>query len=153
MHLKQPLTSSTAYLPRSLRTNPLFNSSFNLTPDYKFLKTFGCECWPFLRPYNTHKLNYRSKSCVFIGYSKEHQGYKCLHLTIGKVCIARNVLFNESSFSFSKYRQEPSTPLTTPPPNPAMFSLPSQPIHTSKSHNPLPHLLSPFPYTSQLVHH
>jgi hypothetical protein len=29
---------------------------FNISPDYKFLKIFGCECWPFLRPYNSNKL-------------------------------------------------------------------------------------------------
>jgi hypothetical protein len=23
---------------------------------YSFLRTFGCACWPNLRPYNTHKL-------------------------------------------------------------------------------------------------
>jgi hypothetical protein len=26
-------------------------------PDYKFLKTFGCECCPYLRPYNSHKFS------------------------------------------------------------------------------------------------
>ena len=139
---------TTTYLINRLPSKVTHNKSpfqllFNLTPDYKFLKTFGCECWHFLRPYNTRKLDYRSKSCVFIGYSKEHQGYKCLHLTTGKVYTAHHVVFNESSFPFSKYNQERPTPLTTPPPNPIMFSLPSQPIHTSKSHNPLPHLPSP----------
>jgi histone deacetylase 1/2 len=38
-------------------------------PDYSVLRTFGCACWPNMRPYNTHKLQFRSKRCVFLRYS------------------------------------------------------------------------------------
>jgi histone deacetylase 1/2 len=30
-------------------------------PDYNFLKTFGCACWPNMRPYNDRKLEFHSK--------------------------------------------------------------------------------------------
>lgn len=30
-------------------------------PDYSFLKTFSCLCFPYLRPYNKHKFDFRSK--------------------------------------------------------------------------------------------
>ncbi|KAL4588858.1 hypothetical protein LXL04_001755 [Taraxacum kok-saghyz] len=33
---------------------------YHKVPDYNFLKTFGCLCYPFLRPYNKHKLDFRS---------------------------------------------------------------------------------------------
>ena len=29
---------------------------FHQTPDYSSLRTFGCACWPNLRPYNARKL-------------------------------------------------------------------------------------------------
>jgi histone deacetylase 1/2 len=39
---------------------------FKRKPDYTFLRTFGCACWPNLRPYNSRKLEFRSKRCVFL---------------------------------------------------------------------------------------
>ena len=68
-------------------------------PDYKFLRTFGCSCFPLLRPYNNHKLNFHTQKCLMIGYSPIHKGYKCLDST-GKTYIARHVQFNESEFPY-----------------------------------------------------
>jgi len=49
---------------------------FHQTPDYSSLRTFGCACWPNLRPYNARKLQFRSKRYVFLGYSNIHKGFK-----------------------------------------------------------------------------
>lgn len=70
-----------------------------MLPDNKFLKVFRCSCFPLLRPYNSHKMDYRSTECIFLGYSPSHQGYKCLTLN-GKLYISKDVLFNESQFPF-----------------------------------------------------
>jgi len=94
---------------------------FHITPNYKFLKTFGCECWPLLRPYNSSKLSFRSTSYVFIGYSKNHLDYKCLHHSSGRIYIARHVVFNENHFPFSKS----TTPrISSSPPISSSLSLP-----------------------------
>jgi len=79
-----------------------FEYLFKISPNYKFLKKFGCECWPLLRLYNSTKLAFRSRSSVLIGYSKNHLGYKCLHTPSGKIYIARHVILNEQNFPFSK---------------------------------------------------
>jgi hypothetical protein len=70
--------------------------------DFSMIKVFGAACWPNLRPYNTHKLSFRSKQCVFIGYSEFHKGYKCLHILTHRVCISRDDIFDENVFPFSK---------------------------------------------------
>jgi hypothetical protein len=78
-----------------------FELLFHKTLDYKFLKIFGCECWPYLRPYNSNKFSFRSKSCFFLGYSKPHSGYKCLDVILGRIYIVRHVFFHEQSFPFN----------------------------------------------------
>jgi hypothetical protein len=69
-------------------------------PDYSMLRTFGCACWPNPRPYNTRKLQFRSKRCVFLRYSNIHKGFKCLDVSEGRVYIYRDVIFDESVFPF-----------------------------------------------------
>jgi hypothetical protein len=69
--------------------------------DYTFLRTFGCACWPNLRPYNSHKLQFRSKQCVFLGYSNSHKGFKCLDPAEGRIYISRDVVFDEHVYPFA----------------------------------------------------
>ena len=68
-------------------------------PDYTFLCIFGYLCYPFLRPYTRHKMDFSSLPCVFIGYSTSHKGYLCLHLPSSHIYISRHVIFNEAIFS------------------------------------------------------
>jgi histone deacetylase 1/2 len=71
---------------------------FKTQPNYDFLRIFGCTCWPSLRKYNAHKLEFRSKQCVFLGYSPTYKGYKCLDRSTGRIYISRDVVFDESVF-------------------------------------------------------
>lgn len=64
-----------------------------------FLKTFGCSCFPLLKPYNNHKLDFHTQKCLMIGYSPIHKGYTCLSPT-EKTYIAKHVQFNKSEFLF-----------------------------------------------------
>lgn len=75
---------------------------FHTKPDYTPLRVFGCACWPNLRPYNNRKLMFRSKQCVFLGYSVQHKGVKCLDVSTGRVYISRDVVFDEIQFPFEK---------------------------------------------------
>jgi len=91
------------YLINRLPTPVLSNKSpyftlLNKYPDYSLLKTFGCLCFPLLRSYNAHKLAFRSKKCVFLGYSSNHKGYRCLDPQTNRVYISRHVVFDELNF-------------------------------------------------------
>ena len=66
------------------------------------LKSFGCGCWSHLRPYNSRKLAFRSKECIFVGYSSHHKGYKCLDASTGRIYISRDVVFDEAVFPFAR---------------------------------------------------
>ena len=88
----------TKVLPFSTPTECLLN----VKPNYDALQTFGCACWPNLRPYNKRKLSFRSKRCVFFGYSPLHKGVKCLDVATRRVYISRDVVFDEHIFPFAE---------------------------------------------------
>ena len=60
------------YLINRLPTPTISNQTpyfklFHHDPDYNILRTFGCACFPLMRPYNPHKLAFRSKKMHFLG--------------------------------------------------------------------------------------
>lgn len=69
-------------------------------PDYSKFRTFGCSCFSLLRSYNKHKLEPRSKECIFLGLSAHHKGCICLDISGGKISVSRDVVFDEQSFPF-----------------------------------------------------
>ncbi|KAI3683430.1 hypothetical protein L1987_83933 [Smallanthus sonchifolius] len=86
-------------------------------------------------------MDFRSTSCVFLGYSTSHYGYRCLDSSFDRLYIARHVLFNEQSFP----HQQPSSDNTqAPSPNPyislnpthLLFPTPSLAIHIPTSPSP-----------------
>jgi hypothetical protein len=74
---------------------------FNIHPSYNHLRVFGCACYPNLASPAPHKLAPRSTRCVFLRYSLDHKGYRCLDLNSHRVLIFRHVVFDESDFPFS----------------------------------------------------
>ncbi|KAM2657198.1 hypothetical protein EV1_012593 [Malus domestica] len=121
-------------LPTASQCSP-WESLFHKPPDYHTLKIFGCQCFPWLKPYVHSKLDPKSQSCVFLGYSLQHKGYKCLDVVTKRIYISRHVLFNELHFPFHHIPSSSSlSPLLSTCPNPIPTSLTfTTPIITSLS--------------------
>jgi len=98
-----------------LKNHPPFEILSKCKLDFKFLRTFGCACWPNLRPYNSNKLQPRSLQCIFLGYNPNHKGYKCLNLSTKRLYISRDVVFDEGVFPLTlmsnKTLDQPHIPL------------------------------------------
>jgi hypothetical protein len=89
-----------------------FEILFKQKPTYIMLHVLGCSFYPWLRPYNHHKLLPRSEKCAFLRYSTMHKRYYCLHLPSHRLYISRHVTFNETEFPFSIV-SHPNTPADT----------------------------------------
>ncbi|WZZ66822.1 hypothetical protein YC2023_078192 [Brassica napus] len=128
--------------------NSPYHLLFKTEPNYLKLKIFGCLCFPWLRPYRSHKLETRSTQCVFLGYSLTQSAYLCFDPTSKRLYVSRHVRFVENIFPFLSLINSSSSPPTpiqswfppvtvvptsTPPP-----SAPQSPQPTSSDPSPLP---------------
>jgi len=106
-----------------------------------FFAYFWCLCFPFLRPYNNHKLDFRSSPCVFFVYSSSHLSYRCFDIASHRIYISRHVRFHEHVFPFDNFEQIAKVSTTTPTP-PATVTLlnllnhPPPPTSTSHLNSP-----------------
>lgn len=100
-------------------------------PDYSFLRISGCACFPLLRPYNNHKMDFKTKECTFLGYSPNHKGHKCLSPE-GRIYISKDVMFNEHKFPFA-VSEPASSSQPSNFPTPPSLSIPILPSQFSSS--------------------
>lgn len=65
---------------------------------YAYLKTFGCLCFPYIRPYSSTKLESHSIPRIFLGYLPNYKGYLCMGINSKRVYLSTPVMFHERSF-------------------------------------------------------
>ena len=75
---------------------------------------------------NSHKLEFWSHECIFLGYSTSHKGYKSLSPS-GRSLISKDVVFNELRFPYKELFDITPNPNPTPSPS-TNFSPTSIPI-------------------------
>jgi hypothetical protein len=71
---------------------------FGSAPSYEHMRVFGCTCYTNTAATTPHKLSPRSTRCVFLGYSADHKGYRCLDLSTNRLIVSRHVVFDEDNF-------------------------------------------------------
>jgi hypothetical protein len=126
----------------------------NVKPNFSYLKTFGCKCFPLLSPYNTHKLQPKTICCIFLGYPPITKGYLCQDPITKRLYISRHVLFNETEFPALK----PDIHTTSQPSVPNSYSSDSWFTHllsthtcTSLSCNSCPNSTGPITFDPNLL--
>lgn len=77
-----------------------FEVLFSCKPSYSNFRAFAFRVYPYLRDYAANKLRLRSLPCIFLGYSPQYKGYKCLDPTTSRIFITRHARFDESCSRF-----------------------------------------------------
>lgn len=85
----------------NLQNKSPFELLFHKPLDYNFFKTFGCACYPPLKPFTSHKLEPRTTQCVFLGYPLDYKGYFCYNMSTRRLYITRHAIFDEKLFLFA----------------------------------------------------
>jgi hypothetical protein len=125
-------------LPSKAVSHPTpYFTLYGTAPTYDHLRVFGCACYPNTSAIASHRLSPRSTCCLFLGYSPDHKGHRCLDLASHRIIISRHVVFDEDVF-----------PLAGPsPPTDLDSLLESDPVSTSSQAPrltplPAPHVAS-----------
>ena len=67
-----------------------FQTLFGSKPDYSFFKVFGRSCYPYLRPYNSHKFSFKSTKCLFFVIALLIKGIDVLVLLVEFMLLSQS---------------------------------------------------------------
>ena len=71
-------------------------------PDVSHFKVFGCKAYMPVPKENRKKWDSKTKKCIFVGYSITSKGYRLYDPVSRKICVSRDVLFDEDQFIHRK---------------------------------------------------
>jgi len=66
-------------------------------PNISHLRTFGCQAFAWIHGDLRKKLDNDAYKCVLLGYSETATQYQVMDISLGRVFITRNVIFDEST--------------------------------------------------------
>lgn len=140
---------------RVLHLQSPFQVLFRQIPNYSQFKVFLCLCYPYIPPYNQHKLSYRSVNACFLAIVQTTKViYICLDHTSNRMYITRHVVFHESIFPFrssTEPSQSTKSPSSTPAFLPTQLSCSNIQAPISKAAFPSSIVPAPSPTTSTSI--
>ena len=64
-------------------------------PNVNHFRVFGCLAYVHVPDQNRQKLDAKSESCIFVGYSEELKAYKFYNPLTNRLIVLRDVIFDE----------------------------------------------------------
>ena len=71
-------------------------------PNVRHFKVFECLAYVHVSKELRKKLDAKSKSCIFIGYSDSSKAYRLYNPKTRKITISRDVIFDEGGYYSNK---------------------------------------------------
>lgn len=90
-----------------------FEKLFYKTSNLQKLNVFNYLCYPWLLPYASYKLTLRSKHCIFIEYSIDHNMFQCYNPQNRRVYVSHHIIFVEFIFLFKIFASSTVRAATT----------------------------------------
>jgi uncharacterized protein (DUF2164 family) len=75
-----------------------FEIAMKTKPNVTNLKTFGCDCWVYVRDDQRGALDPKAWPAIFLGYSETQHGFIVENALNNRRTVERHVVFNENSF-------------------------------------------------------
>ncbi|KAM1913121.1 hypothetical protein ACFX14_001091 [Malus domestica] len=75
---------------------------FGKVPEVNHFKKFGTAVYPFLRPFNANKLQFRSTQRVFLGYAARYKRVICYNEQNEELILFRHVIHDETVYPCKK---------------------------------------------------
>ena len=93
-------TRTSMYIINRIRTSSLdgvtpYEEWYLKKPNVRHFKVFGCLAYVHVPNKNIKKLDAKSESCIFIGYSESSKAYRLYYRKTRKIIISRDVIFDE----------------------------------------------------------
>jgi len=105
--------STAVYIKNRLPSRALPNSTpferwTRKKPDISHLRTFGCLAFAWIHGDLRKKLDNHAYKCVLLGYSETATQYRVMDISSGRVFIARDVKFDESTLYHQLLKTKPT---------------------------------------------
>jgi hypothetical protein len=97
--------ATAAYIRNRIPTSAIkenktpFEKWYGRKPDISGVRVFGCVAYAHVPDVHRQKLDKKATKLRFVGYSKDHKGYRLMDEKTSKVIVRRDVVFNEADFN------------------------------------------------------